>query len=134
MNRPLVTSLGNGQIAVVTELGYETFDTFLAAKKYIEEQREMSNFTPGPWRAFTRGMGDTSIVSRSRVVAIVDFRDAEDGLEFQANAQLIATAPKLLNALELAEATIVRLERHAPGSANGTLDIVRAAIAEALGK
>ena len=43
MSQPLVTSLGNGQIAVVTELGYETFDTFLAAKKYIEEQREMSN-------------------------------------------------------------------------------------------
>ena len=49
----------------------------------------------------------------------------------EANARLISQAPALLNALEVAEATINRLERHAPGSANGTLDVIRAAIAEA---
>lgn len=50
------------------------------------------------------------------------------------DARLIAAAPELLNALEMAEATIVRLERHAPGSAQGTLDVVRAAIAKAEGR
>lgn len=43
-------------------------------------------------------------------------------------AKLFAAAPKMLNALEVAEATIKRLERHAPGSANGTLDVIREAI------
>lgn len=38
-------------------------------------------------------------------------------------------APDLLNALEIAEATIVRLAK--TDSANGTLDVVRAAIAKA---
>ena len=38
-------------------------------------------------------------------------------------------APALLAALELAEATINRLHRHAPGSAQGTLDVIHAAIA-----
>ncbi len=37
----------------------------------------------------------------------------------------------LCDALELAKATIERLERHAPGSARGTLDVVNAAIARA---
>lgn len=44
---------------------------------------------------------------------------------------LFATSPKLLDALKLAEATIERLHRHAPGSANGTLDVIRLALAEA---
>ena len=30
----------------------------------------------------------------------------------------------LLNALQLAEATILRLQRHAPGSAEGTLAVI----------
>jgi hypothetical protein len=44
-----------------------------------------------------------------------------------------ALVSDLVNALQLAEATIVRLERHAPGSANGTLDVVREAIRRAGG-
>ena len=51
--------------------------------------------------------------------------------ETEANARLISQAPALLNALEVAEATINRLERHAPGSANGTLNVIRTAIADA---
>lgn len=32
-----VYTLGNGMIVVVTEKGYETFDTFRAAKGYIDK-------------------------------------------------------------------------------------------------
>jgi len=40
--------------------------------------------------------------------------------------------PALVNALQVAEATIRRLERHAPGSANGTLDVIKIAIGKAV--
>ncbi len=43
-------------------------------------------------------------------------------------AELMAKAPELANALELAQATIERLQRHAPGSANGTLDVIKAVL------
>ena len=49
--------------------------------------------------------------------------------EANANAHLISAAPGLLEALRLAETTIERLNRH--NSADGTLDVVRAAIAKA---
>ena len=45
--------------------------------------------------------------------------------------QLAAASPDLL---KLAEATIQRLERHAPGTANGTLDVIRGAIAKSKGR
>jgi chromosome segregation ATPase len=45
---------------------------------------------------------------------ITDLREQRDGLR---------------ETLELAEATINRLHRHAPGSATGTLDCIRAALA-----
>jgi hypothetical protein len=45
------------------------------------------------------------------------------------NARLIAAAPELLEACALAVATIERLNRH--DSANGTLDVLRAALARA---
>ena len=52
--------------------------------------------------------------------------------EFHANAHLIAAAPDLLEAAELAEATIERLAGlYMTGSAQGTLDALRAAIARA---
>lgn len=56
-----------------------------------------------------------------------------DKSETPSEAALLEAAPDLLNALSMAQATIERLERHAPGSANGTLDVVRAAIAKAGG-
>ena len=49
----------------------------------------------------------------------------------EANAQLIAAAPELLEACKLAEATVRRLNRH--NSANGTLDVLRDVIAKAEG-
>lgn len=45
--------------------------------------------------------------------------------------QAVDAHDDLLNALEIAEATINRLERHAPGSAKGTLDVIHAATAKA---
>lgn len=36
----------------------------------------------------------------------------------------------IVSALELAQATIERLQRHAPGSANGTLDVLKATISK----
>lgn len=47
---------------------------------------------------------------------IVDLREQRDALR---------------ETLELAEATINRLHRHAPGSATGTLDCIRSALAAA---
>lgn len=38
----------------------------------------------------------------------------------------------MYNALSMAEATIERLQRHAPGSALGTLSVIRAALAKAI--
>lgn len=48
-------------------------------------------------------------------------------------AEVCKAAPELLNALELAEATIQRLHRHAPWSANGTLDVIHKALESAIG-
>jgi hypothetical protein len=41
-----------------------------------------------------------------------------------------AQADKLAEALSMATATIERLQRHAPGSAQGTLDVAEQALAE----
>lgn len=109
-----------------------------------------SKHSPLPWRSFTLHKGEkhnldgwTHTTIKKHEVRIV----AQDGLSIahdifgesetikQANAAFIVRAcnahEELLNACKVAEATIVRLERHAPGSANGTLDVVRAAIAKA---
>ena len=89
--------------------------------------------TPGPWKVGNCKNMSFPIIPDCRSPIALAFT-AYNGLPIEtdrANARLIAQAPALLNALEVAEATINRLERHAPGSANGTLDVIRAAIAEA---
>lgn len=56
--------------------------------------------------------------------------------EADANAQLILTSPKMFEALELAEATILRVTSSCPAkrdSVQGTLDVIRAAIKQAKG-
>ena len=91
--------------------------------------------TPGPW--YTRH-GQISSLSSSHGCTIANCNRTAKGIpdeEIEANAAFIVRAcnahDDLLNALQLAVATIERLERHAPNSANGTLDVAKAAIAKA---
>ncbi len=110
----------------------------------------MDKHTQGPW---TTGDADwrtivgsetrylhlnsakvTGRVSRSlAAVAVVDRSDNE--AEDLANARLIAAAPELLEALQLASATIERLKPSQPiDSISGTRDVINAAIAKATGE
>lgn len=90
-----------------------------------------SKHTPGPWfnPADSVSVFDGRGKERHKICdaawVTINVKDA------RANARLIAAAPELLNALQLAQATIERLHRHAPGSAKGTLDVITAAIAKA---
>ncbi len=96
------------------------------------------NYTPGPWGT-RRVNGSYYITAESdlgrdgitRARSIAKLVKSGFGDSAQANLSLMRAAPDLLAALELAEATIKRLNRH--DSANGTLDVVRAAIAKAVG-
>ena len=87
-----------------------------------------TNYTPGPWR-YEKGTNTIRSVPANYWLATMDSWDGM--VNNAANGALIAEAPKLLNAVELAVATIERLHRHAPGSANGTLDVLRATIGRA---
>lgn len=92
-----------------------------------------AKFTPGPWE-----MGDyyaTGIYvwdeNQDRCVALVEDCDV-DHSELEANARLIAAAPKLLEALESLVAEI----NHEPNSEFGfpSLERATATIAEAKGE
>ncbi len=98
--------------------------------------------TPGPWRIdpFDGKILGPTIGASSPIVAQMPvwwphkLPCEHVSQELQAsNARLISAAPELLNALELAQATIERLHRHAPGSAQGTLDVIGYAISKATG-
>ena len=96
------------------------------------------NHTPGPWKVVRRGtVGDFSILGTEFVSGEAQTTHTA-GIAFdilhEANAHLIAAAPAMYEALSMAQATIERLQRHAPGSAIGTLDVIKAAIAQAEGK
>lgn len=98
----------------------------------------MNKHTPGPWIAFGGGMGDTRIVaavgSRAAGKLICDcaFTHALEGAEFQANAQLIAAAPDLL---DIAREAYDYLSTIVENRANLTwLAKVRDAIAKAEGR
>jgi hypothetical protein len=54
--------------------------------------------------------------------------------EVIANAYLVAAAPDLLNALELAEATLQRLAPNGDRATQGTRDVITAAIRKARGE
>lgn len=83
------------------------------------------SYTKGPWRVEPRG----NLKARQFVEAGT-FRIAECLTRDQeANARLIASAPNLVAALKLAESTLRRLQ--AIDGAQGTLDVIRIALAEA---
>ena len=91
-----------------------------------------NHYTPGPWHS-DAGFITGRFQSDGQVHDICDPRCAPVELsdEMDANARLIAAAPDLLNALEMAVVTIKRLAK--TDSVNGTLDVANAAIAKATG-
>jgi hypothetical protein len=118
----------------------------------------MSRFTPGPWRILEKSRKMRSSIEMAHChgktftimgalpqqgegsqyrVGVVDGPSNRDLYSAcTANARLIAAAPELLEALELAVATIRRLEhRHGPfSSSDGTLNVAADAIAKATGQ
>ena len=94
--------------------------------------------TPGPWKLNNNigHKGELGILADAApcIIAIMGNQKAWP-IEAEANANLIAAAPDLLNALELALATIERLKPPTPyDSTQGTRDVINAAIAKAQGK
>jgi hypothetical protein len=91
----------------------------------------MTTYTPGPWRLFT-AFTDPEIVtdrkSAHETESLVQFRGQPNAL---ANARLMAAAPELLEALELAETAVEYYHDHE--GAGITLKAVRDAIAKATG-
>lgn len=86
--------------------------------------------TPGPWTVQERGIGAEHIkVQTMEGLTVARCTSTPDRSinSAEANARLIAEAPAMREALALAEATIVRLNRH--DSANGTLEVIRALLA-----
>ena len=67
----------------------------------------MNKHTPGPWTKVDHNWSQTSIVTRNRTICRLDITDeateeTEQALagEAEANANLIAAAPQMLEALE----------------------------------
>jgi len=103
------------------------------------------NYTKGPWRAdMTRANGHIGISIRSEdgidvaTVYLAEYQapnrpggevNQPANTQARGNAGLVAASPALYEALQLAEATIMRLDKR--GSALGTLDVIRSAISKA---
>lgn len=78
--------------------------------------------TPGPWRVVPNGNGcNFSIASQHDDIVIGGFDDHDwgYGVETEANAHLIAAAPDLLSALELAADYIKDLDGGEPSTETG---------------
>lgn len=92
--------------------------------------------TPGPF-VLKRSAGRYVIETKAKRldVALIAYRAKV--AEEEANGRLFTAAPDLLAALEMAKATIERLEVKHPGgfsSCSGTLDVISAALAKARGE
>ena len=99
----------------------------------------MNAHTPGPWLTQASDVYNEA----GQVVCDPHPNDYQiragagriPGSEREANARLIAAAPEMLNALELALATIERLKPSKPyDSTQGTRDVINAAITRATGR
>lgn len=93
----------------------------------------MSKHTPGPWAAHTVADGAYTVYLPEDGMVVCSRNPYESkAAEFEANARLIAAAPELLAALELARAILVEVEHY---RADGhSVAIIDAAIAKAEGK
>lgn len=86
------------------------------------------NYTKGPWR-YEPGTKTIRTVPGNHWLATLDSWDGAIKHQNDANGIAMAASPTLIQALQLAEATIRRLDRNQ--SAQGTLDVIRIALAEA---
>lgn len=92
--------------------------------------------TKGPWISKENPIVKNEYVVKSgnkEMIASVKFQDFETDDEVKANANLISSAPELLEALELAEKTLRLCQNHVDISGFVFKDI-RKAINKALGK
>lgn len=95
---------------------------------------DSARFTPGPWelqagRSFKTSSGSFFLAYGNHPKS--GRPDFQNFAELDDNALLISAAPEMYEALALAVATIERLDKK--GSAVGTLDVLRAALAKADG-
>ena len=92
--------------------------------------------TDGPWVALERYTNRQAISIGRKIGSMSHEIFAEaHGHNCEANARLIASAPELLEALELALATIHRLKPPNPyDSTQGTRDVIEAALTKAKGE
>ena len=89
-----------------------------------------TNYTPAPWAVDgTIAAENLDVISKGGRVAMLDCDDI-DADTLEANARLIAAAPDLLEALQVAES---ELRYHAATRNSEALEIVRAAIQKATG-
>lgn len=101
---------------------------FEEAKKANDEMKV--SHTPGPWKLHRHTSGGECIVTADeKMTHIMHIQEARGlGKQATANANLAASAPQLLEALIEVEQMI-----HANEMNEGTMSIVRDAIAKALG-
>ena len=89
--------------------------------------------TPGPWffrKEVTRGQFVTDCVIRDENSTNGSYLAKVGPCNSEANAQLIAAAPDLLNALQIAEATIQRIAPDGERATQGTRDVITSALAK----
>jgi len=94
--------------------------------------------TPGPWEVKSKKMllgnkGPLCIISRKEQVKIVCEIGAHSSLENHANANLIASAPDLLEALRFLVADYIAIEGEKLTGSSVPLEMARAAILKAEG-
>jgi len=93
--------------------------------------------TPGPWEQGTQTRGSTTLVARIETgFAVAEMRNVHFREEAEANARLIAAAPELLEALQLAYSVLMDCIPDADCDLykRDARRKARAAIAKAIGK
>jgi len=93
----------------------------------------MSKHTPGPWRAEMNGFCRMAVIDKKyRYLTYKAGSDRMSDEELEANANLIAAAPDLLEALKRMFSTIE--DSHIPGAPGSPIEMARAAIDKATGE